>query len=70
MPAPTPIRDAAGVAAVVDEARAHGRAAIDLEFMWERTYAPVACLAQVATPAAVHLRPDRRRALPRRRAGG
>ena len=55
MPAPTPIRDAAGVAAVVDEARAHGRAAIDLEFMWERTYAPVACLAQVATPAAVHL---------------
>ncbi len=55
MDAPNPIRDAAGVAAVVDEARAEGRAAIDLEFMWERTYAPVACLAQVATPRGVHL---------------
>jgi ribonuclease D len=50
MPARKPLRDAAGVAAVVEEARAEGRAAIDLEFMWERTYAPVACLAQVATP--------------------
>src|SRR5262245_9248556 len=51
----TPLRDAAGVAAVVEEARADGRAAVDLEFMWERTYAPVACLAQVATPQGVHL---------------
>ena len=55
MPARKPLRDAAGVAAVVEEARSEGRAAIDLEFMWERTYAPVACLAQVATPRAVHL---------------
>jgi ribonuclease D len=55
MPARTPIRDAAGVAAVVEEARSEGLAAIDLEFMWERTYAPVACLAQVATPRGVHL---------------
>jgi ribonuclease D len=55
MPAPTPIRDPEGMAAVVDEARSEGRAAIDLEFMWERTYAPVPCLAQVATPAGVHL---------------
>jgi ribonuclease D len=55
MSAAQPIRDAAGVAAVVDEARSGGRAAVDLEFMWERTYAPVACLAQVATPGAVHL---------------
>lgn len=55
MPVPMPIRDAAGVAAVVEEARSEGRAAIDLEFMWERTYAPVACLAQVATPRGVHL---------------
>src|SRR3954471_17632578 len=55
MPAATPIRDVAGVTAVAEEARSHGRAAIDLEFMWERTYAPVACLAQVATPVAVHL---------------
>jgi ribonuclease D len=49
------IRDAAGVDAVVAEARAEGRAAIDLEFLWERTYAPIACLAQVATSRGVHL---------------
>lgn len=49
------ITDAAGVDAVVREAREHGRCAIDLEFLWERTYAPVACLAQVATPAGDHL---------------
>jgi ribonuclease D len=55
MPVPEPIRDAAGAAAVTAEARAAGRAAIDLEFLWERTYAPIACLAQVATPAGVHL---------------
>ena len=52
---PEPIRDAAGVDAVVAEARAEGRAAIDLEFLWERTYAPIACLAQVATPRGIHL---------------
>jgi ribonuclease D len=52
---PPPITDAAGVDAVVAEARAEGRAAIDLEFLWERTYAPVACLAQIATPAGVHI---------------
>lgn len=51
----TPITDAAGVEAVVAEARDEGRAAIDLEFLWERTYAPVACLAQVATTRGVHL---------------
>jgi ribonuclease D len=39
----------------VREARTEGRAAIDLEFLWERTYAPVACLAQLATPVGVHL---------------
>ncbi|HEX2508491.1 MAG TPA: HRDC domain-containing protein [Miltoncostaeaceae bacterium] len=55
MPDRKPLRDAAGVAAVVEEARPEGRAAVDLEFMWERTYAPVACLAQVATPRGVHL---------------
>ena len=49
------IRDAAGVDAVVAEARAEGRAAIDLEFHWEKTYAPIACLAQVATARGVHL---------------
>jgi ribonuclease D len=55
MSSPEPIRDAAGVAAIAEQARAEGRAAIDLEFLWERTYAPVACLAQVATEQGVHL---------------
>ncbi len=55
MATPQTITDPAGVDAVVHEARAEGRAAIDLEFLWERTYAPVACLAQVATPVGVHL---------------
>lgn len=49
------ITTASGVDAVVREARESGRAAIDLEFLWERTYAPIACLAQVATPQGVHL---------------
>ena len=40
---------------MVAEARAEGRAAIDLEFLWERTYAPIACLAQLATPRGIHL---------------
>src|SRR5680860_1830663 len=55
MPSPEPIRDAAGVSAVSAEARAAGRAAIDLEFLWERTYAPIACLAQLATPVGDHI---------------
>ena len=55
MATPETITDLAGVAAVVREAQAEGRVAIDLEFLWERTYAPVACLAQVATPVGVHL---------------
>lgn len=55
MSSPETITDAAGVDAVAREARAEGRVAIDLEFLWERTYAPIACLAQLATPAGVHL---------------
>ena len=55
MPDHETITDAAGVDAVVAEARAEGRAALDLEFLWERTYAPIACLAQVATRRGVHL---------------
>lgn len=55
MATPETITDPAGVDAVVREVRAEGRAAIDLEFLWERTYAPIACLAQVATRAGVHL---------------
>jgi ribonuclease D len=50
-----PIHDAGGVAAVAEEVRSHGRVAIDLEFLWERTYAPLACLCQLATASGVHL---------------
>jgi ribonuclease D len=42
------IVDEAGALDALAAARAEGRAAVDLEFMWERTYAPQACLAQVA----------------------
>ena len=42
------IRDAHGVDEVVAYAREHGRIALDFEFLWERTYAPLACLAQIA----------------------
>lgn len=49
------IRDAAGVARVVDDARADGRFCIDFEFLWEKTYAPMPCLAQVAIGDEVHL---------------
>ena len=55
MSSPEPIIDPAGVDAVVAEARREGRVAIDLEFLWERTYAPIACLAQLATPVGVHI---------------
>lgn len=50
-----PIRDAAGVEAVAERARAAGRMALDFEFLWERTYAPMPCLAQVAVGDEVHL---------------
>ncbi|HMM48925.1 MAG TPA: HRDC domain-containing protein [Miltoncostaeaceae bacterium] len=43
----TPIGDAAGVAALAERARSAGRMALDFEFLWERTYAPLPCLAQV-----------------------
>jgi ribonuclease D len=49
------IRDPGGVAAVVAAAHEHGRIALDFEFLWERTYAPRACLAQVAIDGRVHL---------------
>jgi ribonuclease D len=35
--------------AFAEEARAEGRVALDTEFWWERTYAPVLCLLQAAT---------------------
>ncbi|MEQ9092797.1 MAG: ribonuclease D, partial [Miltoncostaeaceae bacterium] len=55
MAAPQPIRDAAGVAEVVGSARASGRMALDFEFLWERTYAPVPCLAQVNVDGEIAL---------------
>jgi ribonuclease D len=52
---PTPIRDASGVDDLAAAARTTGRVALDLEFLWERTYRPLACLAQLALPEGVHL---------------
>lgn len=40
---------------MVAAAHEHGRIALDFEFLWERTYAPIACLAQVAIDGRVHL---------------
>ena len=39
----------ADVETFANQARASGRLALDTEFLWERTYAPVPCLVQVAT---------------------
>jgi len=44
------ITDSAGVESLLDDARGAGRCALDTEFVWERTYAPVLCLVQIATP--------------------
>jgi ribonuclease D len=43
------ITDAAGVASLLADVRREGRCALDTEFVWERTYAPVLCLVQIAT---------------------
>src|SRR4051794_9835388 len=43
------ITDAAGVESLLRDVRAEGRCALDTEFVWERTYAPVLCLVQIAT---------------------
>jgi ribonuclease D len=51
----SPLIETAGVEAVVASAYATGRAALDFEFLWERTYAPLACLAQMAVGDEVHL---------------
>jgi ribonuclease D len=49
------ISDAAGVSRLVDAVKVAGGFALDLEFMWERTYAPLACLAQVAVNGDIYL---------------
>ncbi len=49
------ITDRAGVDDVVRSCRDAGRFALDFEFLWERTYKPIACLAQVATETSVWL---------------
>jgi len=55
MPVDQPIRDAAGVDALAERARRAGRMALDFEFLWERTYAPVPCLAQVNVAGEIAL---------------
>ncbi len=42
------ISDADGVHRLVESVRTAGRFALDFEFLWERTYRPVPCLAQVS----------------------
>ncbi len=49
------VTDAAGVDEIVALARANGRCAIDTEFFWERTYAPVLCFVQIAVDGQVVL---------------
>ena len=51
LPAPSieHLTTTADVQRFADEARSSGRLALDTEFLWERTYAPVPCLVQVAT---------------------
>src|ERR1700759_3603995 len=44
------IAAAGDVPSLVSDARRAGICAIDTEFVWERTYAPVLCLVQLATP--------------------
>ncbi len=43
------------VAGLVEHVRASGRMALDVEFLWERTYAPIPCLAQVAVEDRIAL---------------
>ncbi len=52
---PRMVEDAAGVDEVVAAARAAGTCALDTEFLWEKTYAPQLCLAQVAVGETIWL---------------
>ena len=47
-PPPALVSDPAGVDALVAAVRAAGTCALDTEFLWEKTYAPQLCLAQIA----------------------
>ncbi len=47
--------DSSGVATAVADARRAGRVAVDAEFLWERTYAPIPCLIQMASDQAIWL---------------
>lgn len=49
------ISDAAGVEALVRRVRDAGRCALDFEFLWEKTYAPLPCLAQIAVEGEIFL---------------
>jgi ribonuclease D len=52
---PEPIRDAESVARLAEAARETGQLALDFEFLWERTYRPLPCLAQVAVADRVSI---------------
>src|SRR3954454_3592991 len=52
---PEMLRSAEDVQAIADEARAQGQLALDTEFLWERSYAPILCLVQVATRQRIAL---------------
>jgi ribonuclease D len=55
MPATPVIRDRAGVEELARQARSTGRFGLDFEFLWERTYRPIPCLAQVSIESEVTL---------------
>jgi ribonuclease D len=50
---PVVVSDLAELDRIAGEARAHGRMALDTEFIRERTYRPRLCLVQIATPLAI-----------------
>lgn len=55
MPVTPVIRDRAEVEELARQARGAGRFALDFEFLWERTYRPIPCLAQVSVENEVTL---------------
>jgi ribonuclease D len=52
---PEMLRGAEDVQAIAQQARAEGQLALDTEFLWERSYAPILCLVQVATRTRIAL---------------